>query len=194
MPGRDPGRLPPNAAGSGRLIAAPTGRIGDAAKHPQQLARRGAGDANDPPADSRRACSFIALSEPVRRLQHVIAEVHQDLRHFSAGGGAGGIQLAVALAVDDVVLHGPAHGLLGPGGHLVGVGEGSQAVHIADVVALELAVAIENGGHFLPGDGGVGVKLVVALALDDAAGRCPVDRVGVPGALGHIVKHGGCKF
>ena len=125
------------------------------------------------------------------KLQDVIAEVHQDLGDLGTGGRAGGIQTACALAVDHVVLNSPAHGVLRPGGNLGGILVATEAVRLAHVVALELGVAVEDGGHLLAGHRGVGIKLVVAFALDNAACGSPVDGVGVPGALGHIVKHGG---
>ena len=46
--------------------------------------------------------------------------------HLGPGSGAGGIQPVSALAGEDALIHGPAHGVGGPGGHGVTVGIAAQ--------------------------------------------------------------------
>ena len=81
----------------------------------------------------------------------VLAEVHHDLSHLSAGRGAGGIEHVQTSAGQQALAHRPGHSSLGPGG-------GRAAVHIlaqvglgTGVIALALSIVVQDQSQLLPG-------------------------------------------
>ena len=81
---------------------------------------------------------------------------------------------------------GPGQGGGGVSAHLARVGElGGQVGPAAHVVPLVAGVVVEDGGHLLPGDGGVGPEGLVGVAVDDLLRGGPADGLGIP-AGGHV--------
>ena len=81
----------------------------------------------------------LTFNSVLSLLHDILAEVHQDLRHFRAGGVAGGVEDAVALTVEQAGIHSPGHALQRPVGDILVV---CEVLHIraalSGVVALTL--------------------------------------------------------
>lgn len=121
----------------------------------------------------------------------LIQQVREDLRDLGAGSGAGGVQGAVGVAVDDLLAHGPLQGGDGVGGDLVLVGEAVQVLLQGHVLqALDLLVAEQDRGHLLAGHGVHGTEGRLVIAVDDLVGSGPGHCVAVPLARRHIRKLG----
>ena len=71
-------------------------------------------------------------------LHDILAEVHQDLCHFYAGGIADGDEDAVALAVKQTGIHSPGHALQCQGGD---VRIGGRCPHRSSPAAVAAALA-----------------------------------------------------
>jgi len=111
---------------------------------------------------------------------------HDHGRDLGAGGRAVGIQRGGGASGDDAGGDCPLHCGLCPGCHAAGVGVSAQVICLGDVGAHEGCGAVEDGRQLLTGDVLHGGELTAADALDDAQAGSPGDRVGVPGAGGHI--------
>ena len=93
---------------------------------------------------------FFLGETPVGRcLFLAFHKAHEDSGNLSAGGGAGGIQLAAILAGQQTGTNRPLHGFGGPGGGLGAVSEGGQIALGGHIVLLVLSIAVQDGGLLL---------------------------------------------
>lgn len=107
-------------------------------------------------------------------------------RRLAAAGVALGPEGAVVVAAHDARRVSPAEGGDGVAADALCVGKGRKVGQLRHVPALVICVAVEHGGHLLPGDGIVGAKTAVGITAYHAHAGRPADAFGVPGAIGHI--------
>lgn len=138
------------------------------------------------------AAAATAAANAAAGLIGLPGQAGDDGGRLSAGGGVEGHKVAQLVALDEAPGHAAVHGLQGVAADLVLVGEGlGLALLLVGNVVLFLMVgdiAGHHGAHILPGDEGVGQEHALAVALDDAVFSGPVDGLGVPGAVGHILE------
>ena len=122
-------------------------------------------------------CAVHILGVSARLVEVAGEHVVQHDGDFSAGDVGRGHDSAAAAV--DVALGGHGlHGVQGPGGDLILIGEAGGGPGLAG----ELHDAGEHHHGLLAGDGGGGTG-VGAVALEDAGGAGLEDGVGVPGAI-----------
>ena len=112
----------------------------------------------------------------------------QDNGHLGTGRGAIGVQPALAGSLNELAGHSPVHALLGPGGHIGGVGIAGQLIGTAGQgVPLHLISGeeVEDLRDLLAGHTAIGIKNSPGLVftVDDLPGTCPNDRLGKLAAL-----------
>ena len=115
----------------------------------------------------------------------------QDNGHLGTGRGAIGVQPALAGSLDELAGCRPVHALLGPGGHIGGVGIAGQLVYaVGQAVPLHLLGSknVQNFGDLLAQDAAVRGKGIRRFSSDDALAVGPEDGVLIRGVIGYVCK------
>lgn len=123
-------------------------------------------------------CGGAASSYPEGRAQ--VAPEHGG--HLPSDGGFPGNKGAI-VSLDDLLVHGPGHGVRSPVGEVGQVGEVHNCARTGRGAAV---VTPEHGGQLLPGDLAVRGEGGGAGTLDDPFLLGPGHSLGVPGVGGYV--------
>ena len=117
--------------------------------------------------------------------EDLLTECLQDHGHLRPGHRALWHQLS-ADPRQKHVPHGPLHGLYGVAADTAGIGKGTEITGTVSGAAFLIRVLIQYRDELLPGHGIIRRETPVAGPGHEAACRCPVHGISVPGAFGNI--------
>ena len=129
----------------------------------------------------------------IRLSCYVFNKANEDGRNLRTGCRANGIQGRSGISSNKPLGISPTDSCPGPIAYLSSVGVATQVADVADIIALELSVAVQNSRHLFTSNSIVGTEASIAVAAHNTVGRRPGYRAGIPLTSGHISEIHGAR-